>query len=185
MKTKRVLLLFVTLLCINISCKKDIDMVPDQLLSNSYVGTLTVRSFNSYPEWDKTASINVNIDKETGLVIFGNTTLTYSGETIIEDDSKIERSGSWTIYPTGILMGEKQIYVEVDAGVSVVNDVQKLYDKDDQGNWVLVIVTNLDSEPNSDLNFVLDDAVVSGSIISADAGSASLTWILKLDVALD
>ena len=180
------LLLLITFLCMNLSCKKNDDMVPDQILKNSYSGTLTVRNTNTYPEWDKTAQVGVTIDKD-GLVTFGNTSLTYSGDTIINDDSKIERSGSWTIDPTGILEQDNDIvYIQVDAGVSVVNDVQKIYAKDNDGNWQLVNETNFDSTPNSDLSFVFNDAETGGgSIISADSGTASLTWTLVLAAAID
>lgn len=180
------LLLLITFLCINFSCKKNDDMVPDQILKNNYSGTLTVRNTNTYPEWDKTAQLSVTIDKD-GLVTFGNTTLIYSGETIIDDDSKIERSGSWTIDPTGILEQDNDIiYIQVDAGVIVVNDVQKIYAKDNDGNWQLMNETCFDSEPNSDLSFIFSEAETGGgSIISADSQTGSLTWTLVLAVALD
>ena len=184
-----VLFLPVTLLCMGLSCsknEKEDDMVPDQIQEHSYIGTLTVKNTNTYPEWDETAQVDVTIDKEMGLVTFGHTTLTYSGETIINNDAKIERSGSWTIDPTGRLEQDGDVvYVQVDAGVSVVNDIQKIYAKNNQGNWQLVNQTSFDSTPNSDLSFKLDDAVINGSVISADSGIASLTWTLRLSVALD
>ncbi|MCD4794879.1 MAG: hypothetical protein K8R54_16715 [Bacteroidales bacterium] len=180
------LLLLITFLCINLSCKKNDDMVPDQILKNNYSGTLTVRNTNTYPEWDETAQVDVTIDKD-GLVTFGNTSLTYSGEKIIDDDSKIVRSGSWTIYPTGILEQHNDIiYIQVDAGVSVVNDVQQVYEKDDLGNWILLYEVNYTGNPNSDLSFIFDDAETGGGStcgITADTGS--IIWTLLLTVTLD
>lgn len=187
MKTnKQLLLILIAVLCITISCKKDNDMVPGQILNNSYNGTLSVKNVNTYPEWDESAQVNVEIDKEFGLVTFSSTTLNYSGETIINDDSKIVRTGSWEIVPSGILKEDNNtIYIEVDAGISVVNDIQKIYAKNNEGLWELVNETNFDSQPNSDMVFDLNDAATSGSVVSADSGTASLTWTLRLTVALD
>jgi len=161
-------------------------MVPDPILEHDYAGFMKVRYTNTYPEWDVSTQVDVNIDKEFGLVDFGNATLNYSGETIINDDSKIERSGSWTINPSGRLEEDKgTINIPVDAGVVVVNDVQKIYARDNNGDWILMNQTNFDSEPNSDLVFELTEAETGGSVVTAETEAGSITWSLHLTVDID
>jgi len=182
----------VILLFLNFNCSQDeaeeddIDNVPDQLLEHDYRGNLNVRYTNVYPEWDESTSMEVHIDKEVGIITFENAELNYSGENIINGDSKITRSGSWTIDPTGRLEKDGDIiYIPVDAGVNVVNDVQKLYARDNEDNWILVNETSFDSEPNSDLIFELAEAEDQGSVISAESEGGSLTWSLYLVVDID
>jgi hypothetical protein len=163
------------------------DMAPENWLERSYIGILTVQYTSVYPEWDVSTQMDVVIDKELGAVTIDNATLDYSGETLVSDDSKIERSGSWGLYPTGRLEGTwDDRYVFIDAGIVIQNDMQKIYAKDDEGAWQLV--SSLDfsgSEPNSDLTFDFDDAIINGSIISVTTNAGSLTWTLYLTPALD
>jgi len=168
------------------STNEENPMVPDNWLEHSYHGSLTVKSTNTYPEWAVSTRMNVTIDKELGLVEFEKGSLNYSGETLISPSSKIVRSGSWKISPTGRLEKDNDIvYVRVDAGVVVENDAQKLYAKNNSGEWKLVNETNFDSKPNSDLSFVLDEAIINGSVISANSEIASLKWTLRLTPGLD
>ena len=170
-------------------CKKDDsnDMVPDNWLDNSYKGSLTVRYMNVYPAWDVSTTMDVEIDKVTGLVTISNATLNYSGETLVSADSKIQRSGSWSINPTSELRDKPDnpnIYV--DAGIIIQNDVQNIYAKDNSGNWQLVNSTDFSGEtPESELSFNLNDAVIGGSTITASGAGGSITWTLILVVALD
>ena len=170
-------------------CKKDDsnDMVPDNWLDNSYKGSLTVRYMNVYPAWDVSTTMDVEIDKVTGLVTISNATLNYSGETLVSADSKIQRSGSWSINPTSELRDKPDnpnIYV--DAGIIIQNDVQNIYAKDNSGNWQLVNSTDFSGEtPESELSFNLNDAVIGGSTITASGAGGSIIWTLILVVALD
>jgi hypothetical protein len=160
--------------------------IPDNWLEHSYLGTLTVRFTNTYPEWDESATMDVDIDKVTGLVTFSGTTLSYSGETIVSPDSKITRSGNWSIDPTGLLIDDDgTVYMQVDAHVVVNSDVQRIYAKNNKGEWQLVNETDFASTPNSDLSFILDDAVINGSVVSAESELGSITWVLRLTPALD
>lgn len=163
------------------------DMVPDNWLDNSYYGTLSVHYTNLYPAWDVTATMDVDIDKTTGLVTISSTTLSYSGVTLVSADSKIERRGSWSINPTGVLTNNPDNPdLNVDAGIILQNDVQKIYAKDSKGNWQMVNSTDFSGEtPASDLSFNLNDAVIQGSVISVTAEGGSITWTLRLSVALD
>ena len=172
-----------------ISCdKKDQeDPTPDNWLDNSYKGSLTVRYMNVYPAWDVSTTMDVEIDKVTGLVTISNATLNYSGETLVSADSKIQRSGSWSINPTSELRDKPDnpnIYV--DAGIIIQNDVQNIYAKDNSGNWQLVNSTDFSGQtPESELSFNLNDATINGSTITASGAGGSIIWTLILSPALD
>ncbi|MBN2612372.1 MAG: hypothetical protein JXB00_12505 [Bacteroidales bacterium] len=163
------------------------NMAPDNWLERSYLGVLTINYTSVYPEWNVSATMDVTIDKEMGDVMVSSTTLNYSGETIIDEDGKIERTGSWELVPTGRLEGTwEDRYVFIDAGIIIQNDVQKIYAKDDQGNWQLVSTVDFSgAEPNSDLTFDFDEANSSGSVISVASAAGSITWTLHLMPALD
>jgi hypothetical protein len=170
------------------SCEKDNnDQTPDNWLDNSYKGSLTVRYTNVYPAWDVSTTMDVDIDKVTGLVTISSATLSYSGETLVSADSKIQRSGSWSINPTSELRDKPDnpnIYV--DAGIIIQNDVQNIYAKDNSGNWILVNSTDFSGEtPESELSFNLNDAVISGSTVSASGAGGSIVWTMILTPTLD
>jgi hypothetical protein len=186
------LLLLMFILLTMAACEKksndiDIEMAPDNWLKNSYTGTLTVRNTNVYPEWDVSTNMNVEIEKELGTVTISSATLNYSGETIISESSKIERSGSWSLNPIGRLEGNTDNpSVYVDAAIVVQNDVQNIYAKNNSGNWQLVNSLDFSGEtPASDLSFNLNEAITSGATISASGDGGSITWTLILVVALD
>ena len=104
--------------------------IPENWLEHSYKGTLTVNYTNTYPDWDVSATMDADIDKATGLLSFTGTTLNFSGETLVSSDSKITRSGNWSIDPTGILMADNGVVtIEVDAHVVINTDVQRIYAK--------------------------------------------------------
>lgn len=173
--------------CIDLGPKDEgSDMVPDNWLDRSYSGTLTVRYTNVYPEWDVSTSMNVEIEKELGSISIESKTLQYSGETMVSDDSKIERSGSWNIDPSAFFEGDtKTPRLNVDAGISVNNDVQKVYAKDQYGEWQLVNEVPFSGNPNSDLSFDFNEAHSSGSVISVTTDGGSMTWTLALIPHLD
>lgn len=191
MKTNRYLnqvmnLLLILLAClVFFACKKDKDKpipVPEPVLESSYDGTLVVKSVNTFPPWSETSiGMNVFIDGEFGVVDFEDGSLAYNGDTIINGDSKIERGGFWNMSPEGSLKTIGGIdYLEVDAHVSVLGDVQNIYAKDNDGNWVLVNSTDFTGTPNSDLTFILQDAIDASSVVSAAGPFGSLTWTLSL-----
>lgn len=167
--------------------KKESEMAPENWLDRSYYGTLTVRYTNVYPQWDVSTQMDVEIDKETGLVNISTATLNYSGETLVSADSKIERSGSWGIFPIGRLEGSlDNPTVFVDAGIILQNDVQTIYAKNTEGQWIVVNTTDFSGEePESELGFNFDDAILTGSVISAQGAGGSIIWTLRLTPALD
>jgi len=171
---------------LSVQCdKKEDKMAPDNWLEHNYAGTLVVRYVSEYPEWDVSTTMDVVIDKELGAVTISQGTLSYSGETIIDEDGKIIRSGSWSLYPTGYLTNPDDPYVYIDGGVVIENDEQKIYAKDNSGVWHLVSTVKYDAVPNADLAFNLDDAVLDGATIQAGGPPSFTSWTLYLTVGLD
>ncbi len=163
------------------------DMAPENWLDHSYAGTLKVEYTNSYPEWDVSTQMDVEIEKELGTVTISSTTLNYSGETLVSEDSKIERTGSWSINPNGELKGDiDHPDLFIDAGLITENDIQKIYAKDNSGNWIMVNETDFSGHtPYSELLFDMDDAIVDGSVVSVNTDNGSIIWTLCMVVELD
>ncbi|MDY0104590.1 MAG: hypothetical protein RBS07_16780 [Lentimicrobium sp.] len=175
-----VLVLFASVL---ICCKKDKPIpIPEPVLESSYDGTLVVESINTMPPWSETSiGMNVFIDGEFGVVEIEDGSLEYNGDTIINNDSKIERGGFWNMSPVGsfeIIGGVN--YLNIDARISVLGDVQNVYGKDNNGNWVLLSTFNFTGTPNSDLAFILQDAIDTRSVVSVADQFGSITWTLSL-----
>jgi len=165
-----------------VSCKKEEDpnIIPDPLLDNNYRGSLYVKWTNTLPPWSATTSMDVFIDKQLGVITIDAGTLSYSGDTIIGDDSRLERSGQWSMNPTGILMGTVgNLTIDIDTDVVVQNDVQRIYAKVD-GEWVLVNETPFNETPYSEFTFDFNEAILNGSTISVSVGTGSILWRLTL-----
>ncbi len=156
----------------------------DVKLDYNYSGFLNIRYTNTLPEWDVSTQISADIDKDLGVILFDSGILSYSGETMTEDDSKISREGTWNINPTGFFkqIGDS-ILIEVDGGVTVVNDVQKIWGKDDKGQWILLNETTFNETPDAQLVFSLIEAQLNGSIVSVEETTGSITWTLGLTPA--
>ncbi len=166
--------------------KKDDDLTPDEWLDHSYAGILSVQFTLDYPEVTASTTMDVLIDKELGAVQISSGSLSFEGETIIEGDAKITRSGTWSFYPTGYLVNPDNPAVFIDGGLVIENDVQKIYAKDEHGAWQLVSTIHYDpAEPNADLTFNLDEAVLGGATVTAAGSPFSWLWKLDLTVGLD
>jgi hypothetical protein len=70
--------------------------------------------------------------------------------------------------------------MDVDAHVTVQNDVQRIYAKDNDGNWVLVNETPFNETPYSVVSFDFDDAETNGSYQSLVLPTGSIIWRLTL-----
>lgn len=176
--------LFLLLCIVSVQCgKKDNDLTPDEWLDHSYAGILSVNFTLDYPEVDVSTDMDVLIDKETGGLQISSGSLSFEGETIIDEDAKITRSGTWSFYPTGYLINPDDPCVFIDGALVIDNDVQKIYAKDDNGVWQLVsTINNAPAEPNADLTFNLDEAVISGATVSIAGSPFSWLWTLDLNV---
>ena len=179
-------LILISTVCIFFSaCKKDEapDVPLDDWSESNYSGTLEVVYKNSYPEWNVSTQMDVSIDGPLAYILIEGATLSYSGETLVSNDSKIKRSGSWVMNPVSHFEGDMDhptIYI--NAQITIQNDIQQIYAKDNNGNWVLVNETDFSGEtPYSELYFSFDDALLgNGSVVSDPTGS--IIWTLRLVV---
>ncbi|MBW6459966.1 MAG: hypothetical protein K0B08_05275 [Bacteroidales bacterium] len=162
-------------------CKKDkTPVMDDDVLENNYQGTLNVHFTNQMPQFSAIETMEVQVLKE-GFVDISSGILQYYGETLVSDDSKIERKGEWELVPTGHLIREGGVmYVKIDANVLVNYDYTKVYAKDNNGNWVLVSEFYFSDKPNSDLSFEFMEAVLQGATCSTSDQFGSIAWTLQL-----
>jgi hypothetical protein len=166
-----------------LSCKKkeEPNMIPDPVLTNDYQGQLYVRYTSTLPPWDVSTTVDVHIAKDLGVVTIDGGSLSYSGDTIIDNSSRLVRSGQWSMSPNGILMEDAgRKYIDVDARVTVQNDIQRIYAKDNEGNWQLVNETPFNEAPYSVVSFDFDEAVLNGATQSLVVATGSITWRLTL-----
>ena len=104
----------------------------DPVFETGYSGLLEVVYTNTYPVWTTETSVEVNISP-SGKVVIEPGTLSYSGE-LITEDSKITRSGTWQMAPEGEVLNKAgATYITVDPGITVINDVTRIYAKDNSG----------------------------------------------------
>lgn len=184
-------LLMVTIALLLSACSKDKKTEDNNTegtsLKCNFDGFLDVKYTNVYPPWDVSTRLDVRLDKDMFTILFETGSLSYSGDTIIGDDSKIERSGSWELEPVGFLkVSGDDILIETDGGVNVVNDIQRIYAKDQNtGNWLLVNETDLSSNPDATLCFSLNEATTGGSKNGISTGTGSISFTLHLLEALN
>ena len=163
-------------------CKKDNE--DDPVFEESYWGTLTVNWKSTYPPWDVTSSMGVEISEERVIVIEPNTLL-YSGEKLVSDDSKLTRNGWWDMSPTGEMVDNVDqwgSYIYINANIMVMEDVTRVYAKDNYGNWVLVGTAPFMGDVPAELAFRFDLAITddNGHSISVQESTGAITWTLAL-----
>lgn len=165
------------------------DMVIDYF-PQSYEGTLVVQFTNTIPEWNVATSMNVSIIKTLGVIEIDSATLSYSGDDIIvPENSRIARSGRWSIDPIADEAGftsSGYTVLPVNANITVNNDTTRVYGWDDESKtWKLAQEVDTGTQtPNSDLVFNIDDAVLGGSVVSASGTGGSITFTLYLTPTL-
>jgi hypothetical protein len=180
-------LAFMLLFMLSSGCKKDREDEPaEDLITTNYTGWLDVYFSNTVPPFEASTQIDVDIDKDLDMILFETGTLSYSGDTIIGDDSKIERTGNWIIEPTGDMeKAGTDVHINVDGGITIVSDIQKIYAKSN-GNWILVNETDFASSPNADIFFSLNEALVgNGSVVQVTTPGGSIRFTLHLLAKLD
>jgi hypothetical protein len=165
-------------------CKKDDegnDNNQNNQTSTTYTGTLSVYYLTQVPPMYAEETMDVFID-EKGMVTIASGGFEYSGDMVV-DNSKIERSGGWIMTPTGSLISQNgEPWVKIDANIVLVDDVQRVYEKDDQGEWQLVYEVTFPLFAGSDIAFSLNDAVENelGAKIEISDEMGGITWILLL-----
>ena len=150
-----------------------------QVLNNAYTGFLSLRLTNTFPSFDETTQVDVDINKY-GEVTFGTGTLSYSGDDN-NGQSRIVRNGTIQLNPTGYYFNNNgEDYIGVDENATI-NENMVVYIWDGT-TWVEYINENITDTWHGGLAFSIDDAVISGSIIQVVTSQGSVTWGLYLVV---
>jgi hypothetical protein len=161
------------------------DSTQENRLEHSYEGELILNYTNTYPEWDVTTTMQVEIKKELGTIHISSTNMSYSGEKIIED-TKLSREGKWILNPVGYVKRDgKREYIEIDAGVEVKFDILKQYILNNLGNWQLINENSISGTPYSTMVFSFEEAEDKGSVVSVTTQGGSMTWTLLLVISIN
>jgi len=149
------------------------------VLSNDYTGFLQLRFTNTFPSFDETTQVDVDINK-FGEVTFGTGTLSYSGDDN-NGQSRIVRNGTLQLSPTGYYFDNSgEDYIGVDENTTVNENMIVYYW--DGSQWVEALNENITETWHGGLAFSIDDAVISGSIVQVVTGQGSVSWGLYLVV---
>jgi len=153
--------------------------VISSILDYNYTGTLYLRFTNTFPEFDESTQVAVEIDKYGG-VTFETGTLSYEGDDH-DEQVRIKRSGTLTLAPYGnVFHANGDIIIEVDENTSFNERFQQwVWDKQ-TSTWIPVIDENFSGTWNGGLGFYLKDAVTEGSTVSVTTGQDSVIWTLTL-----
>jgi len=150
-----------------------------QVFNNEYTGFLQLRFTNTFPSFDETTQVDVDIDKY-GKVTFGTGTLTYNADGN-NGQARIVRNGTLQLNPTGYYFDNNGAdYIGVDENTTV-NENIIVYAWDGL-NWVEVTNQTFNDTWHGGLAFSMDDAVMNGSIIQVITAQGSVTWGLYLVV---
>jgi len=149
------------------------------VLSNDYTGFLQLRFTNTFPSFDETTQVDVDINKY-GEVTFGSGTLTYSGDDN-NGQARIVRNGTLQLNPTGYYFNNSgEDYIGVDENTTVNENMIVYYWNGT--SWVETINETISDTWHGGLAFSIDDAVINGSIIQVVTAQGSVTWGLYLVV---
>ena len=149
------------------------------VLSNDYTGFLQLRFTNTYPAFDETVQVDVDINKY-GEVTFGTGTLSYSGDDN-NGQSRIVRNGTIQLNPTGYYFDNGGAdFIGVDENATI-NENLIVYFWDGI-QWVEALNENIAETWHGGYAFSIDDAVINGSIIQVVTAQGSAAWGLYLVV---
>ena len=149
------------------------------VLSNEYSGFLRLRFTNTYPSFDETTQVDVDINKY-GQVTFGTGTLSYSGDDN-NGQSRIVRNGTLQLNPTGYYFDNSgEDYIGVDENTTINENMIVYYW--DGTQWIEALNENINETWHGGLAFSIDDAVINGSIVQVVTAQGSVTWGLYLVV---
>jgi hypothetical protein len=149
------------------------------VLSNDYSGFMQLRITNTFPSFDETTQVDVDINKY-GQVTFGTGTLSYSGDDN-NGQSRIVRNGTLQLNPTGYYFDNSgEDYIGVDENTTINENMIVYYW--DGSQWIEALNENINETWHGGLAFSIDDAVLTGSIISASNAWGSVSWGLYLVV---
>lgn len=154
-------------------------------LQSNYIGELGLKISNAFPPFEASTQLAVEIDIN-GYVTIGTGTLAYDGEGIHESgDSKIRRSGTLNLAPSGELVPNGD-----DFTVSILENTfydetfqQWAWDKNNKV-WIEAFDYEVSGTWNEGLGFSLNEAEVSSSTVGVSNEQGSLTWTLAISPAL-
>jgi hypothetical protein len=151
--------------------------VISSILNNNYTGFLQLRFSNVFPEFNASTQVSVEIDKYGG-VSFGTGTLSYEGDDN-NGQARIKRSGTLTLNPYGnVYNSNSGIVIDVDENTSLSERLQQWVWNG--ATWIQVVDENISDTWNGGLGFILDEAVITGSIVSVITKNGSVIWTLTL-----
>lgn len=154
------------------------------ILDNNYTGTLHLRFTNTFPAFDESTQVAVEIDKYGG-VTFETGTLSYEGEDAIDGQSKLRRSGTLTLAPYGnVFHANGDIIIEVDENTSFNERFQQWAWDKQTFTWIPVMDENFSGTWNGGLGFYLGDAATTGSTVGVTNAQGSVIWTLTLSPIL-
>jgi hypothetical protein len=149
------------------------------VLSNDYTGFLQLRFTNTYPAFDETVQVDVDINKY-GQVTFGTGTLSYSGDDN-NGQSRIVRNGTIQLNPTGYYFDNGGTdFIGVDENATINENLIVYYW--DGIQWVEALNENIAETWHGGYAFSIDDAVINRSIIQVVTAQGSAIWGLYLVV---
>ncbi len=176
---KLCLILFVVFFVFGCTDDDEITDPNPEMLDHNYIGTLYLRLTNTYPEFDETSSVTVEVNKY-GIMTFGTGTLNYDGDTTIPQTSRFKRSGILTLRPGGHYKENNNSF-EVDENTTVVEQFQQWIWNN--GSWLNVVDETVNNVWNGGLVFYLDEAVINGSVVEVTNAQGSVKWTLVLAVS--
>ncbi len=162
------------------TCKKDDDENKD-VFENNYSGEFFTDFDNEVPPWSVRSNFMEVDVKQNGDVTIADGTLFYSGDTIIQDQSKIERYGEIQFSPVAWHeMINGKLHIVVDPSMTVT-DHQKYYVKNSAGDWTIYNEMDNTVSINDELIFPLTDAVDAEATVESTDQFGSFKYTLKLD----
>ena len=155
----------------------------EEILGNNYLGELQLQYSNTFPEFDETTSMEVEINKYGGVFIEAGS-LVYSGESEIPEQSKIKREGTLDLQPLGEIVVGTDVIVSINENTAY-DEQYKYWVWDDQIlDWDLRVEENPTGLWNGGLAFNLDDAVLFGDTVGEQNAQGAVLWTLTLTPSL-
>jgi len=147
-------------------------------INSTNSGTLELHLTNTFPEFNASTQVTVDID-EAGGMTFGTGTLSYEGD----DDNgqaRIKRTGTMTLAPYGsTYKTEDDIRIDVNENTTFNERLQQWVWTG--VSWMQVIDENISGTWNGGLVFYQSEAKAGGSTVGVTNAQGSAIWTLTLD----
>lgn len=161
--------------------KKDNNINDPITLSADYSGEFFVDFANQFPPWSERSGIMQVTVSKTGVVAITPDSLIYSGDTIIANQSMIERLGKIEITPVASVKHVNgEIHVLIDP-VMLVMDHQIYYVWDNVSNWVVYNEIYDTVLLHDELPFSLSEATANEATLESTDIMGSFKYTLRLN----